>query len=188
MRRQSFRQTCRLIASDFRFCAEFERRPQNWRTYIKYFFVPGIFSVLMIRIQRFYDTNWLRPLGWLVEMTNLFLYSVWVDPRAEIGPSLLILHPHAIFIGGNVLIGERCVLFHQNTIGYSPFVNHDEPPESGHLVVGNYVWFGAGACAYGNITIGDQCRIGVNAVVEKSFPPGVVLFGVPARAVSKTDD
>ncbi len=183
--RQSLRQTFGLIASDFRFCAEYERKPGGFSTYLKYCFMPGVFTVLMIRLQRFFDTHWLRPIGWLIEMTNLVLYSVWVDPRAQIGPSLVVLHPHSIFIGGEVVIGQRCVLYHQNTIGYSPFLDGNGPPANGRVVVGNNVSFGTGSCAYGDITIGDNCRIGVNAVVENSFPEGSVIFGVPARVISK---
>jgi serine O-acetyltransferase len=41
-----------------------------------------------------------------------------------------------------------------------------------------------GSCAYGNIAIGDGCRIGANSVVDRSVPPGSFLLGIPARIVS----
>lgn len=186
MTRQSLLRTLSLIASDFRFRAEFERKHPGPLTYLRFCAHPAVFSITMVRLQRFFDTHWLRPLGWLLEMTNLLLFSVKVDSRAEIGPCLLMLHPSIVFIDGSVRIGSRCVLYHQNAIGLSPFLDPRNQGGSGGVVIGDDVWFGAGACAYGDITIGDGCRIGVNTVVESSFPAGSTLFGVPARIVART--
>jgi serine O-acetyltransferase len=50
-----------------------------------------------------------------------------------------------------------------------------------HPTVGNNVIIGAGAKLIGNITIGDNCAIGSNAVVTKDMPAGTVAVGVNAR-------
>ena len=39
---------------------------------------------------------------------------------------------------------------------------------------------GAGAKVVGPIEVGDGCRIGANAVVRTSVPPGCLAVGVPA--------
>lgn len=39
---------------------------------------------------------------------------------------------------------------------------------------------GAGAKILGDVTVGDNCRIGANAVVTTSIPPHSVAIGVPA--------
>jgi serine O-acetyltransferase len=147
---------------------------------------PGVACVVRYRLQCFFYSNGLAPFGKLLKFLNLILYGVQIDEGTRIGGGFYMGHAVTILITGAVTIGERCVLFHQNTIGISPFF---EPGRvSGPLVIGNDVTFGGGACAYGNIVIGDRCRIGVNAVVDQSFPAGSVLFGVPARVVSRVSE
>jgi serine O-acetyltransferase len=46
--------------------------------------------------------------------------------------------------------------------------------------VGDRVVIGAGAKIIGEIEIGDDSRIGANAVVVRSVPPGSIAVGVPA--------
>jgi len=43
------------------------------------------------------------------------------------------------------------------------------------------VMIGAGAKLIGNITIGDDVKIGANSVVTKNIPNGATAFGIPAR-------
>ncbi len=50
--------------------------------------------------------------------------------------------------------------------------------------IGNNVYIGPGAVLYGDIEIADDCYVGANAVVNRSFTdPGTVIAGVPARAI-----
>ena len=50
-------------------------------------------------------------------------------------------------------------------------------------VIGNGVFFGAGAKIIGAVTIGDGARIGANAVVVDDVPAHAPAVGVPARIV-----
>ena len=50
--------------------------------------------------------------------------------------------------------------------------------------IGNNVWIGPGARIYGNITLGDNVVVGVNSVVNKSFPSNITIAGVPARIIN----
>lgn len=50
--------------------------------------------------------------------------------------------------------------------------------------IGNNVWIGPGAKLFGKINIADNCQIGANAVVNKTFDiPGSVIVGCPAKVV-----
>ena len=42
---------------------------------------------------------------------------------------------------------------------------------------------GSGACVLGDIVIGNDCKIGANAVVLKDIPDGATAVGVPAKIV-----
>ncbi len=50
--------------------------------------------------------------------------------------------------------------------------------------LGDDVWIGAGAKIFGGIVIADGCKVGANAVVNRSFTePGRTIAGVPAKVV-----
>ena len=50
---------------------------------------------------------------------------------------------------------------------------------------GNNVYIGVGAKVIGGITIGDNCRIGANAVVYEDMPPNSVAVCAATRIISK---
>ena len=51
--------------------------------------------------------------------------------------------------------------------------------------IGNNVYIGAGAKIIGGITVGDNCRIGANAVVYEDMPPNSVAVCAPTRILQK---
>ena len=48
-------------------------------------------------------------------------------------------------------------------------------------VIGNDVFIGTGAKIIGGVTIGDNVKIGANAVVVKDIPSGCTALGIPAK-------
>jgi maltose O-acetyltransferase len=51
----------------------------------------------------------------------------------------------------------------------------------GQVVIGNDCWVGAMAIILKDVILGDRCVVAAGAVVTKSFPPGSVIGGVPAK-------
>ncbi len=74
---------------------------------------------------------------------------------------------HGIFISGEAVVGEGCVIFQQVTIGSDTLI---DSKKFGAPTIGNNCYIGAGAKIIGNICIGANCRIGANAVVYKDVP------------------
>jgi serine O-acetyltransferase len=94
----------------------------------------------------------------------------------EIGPGLYIQHGFATIISAR-RIGSNCWINQQVTIGYSA---RNESP-----VIGDNVVINAGAKVIGGVSIGDNSKVGANAVVVKDVPANVTVVGVPARIVRR---
>lgn len=107
-----------------------------------------------------------------------------------IGPNIFdkgvaIVHYGLLVIDPTTRIGRNCRIHAGVNIGGAA---HFVDPAEAHKYsprIGHNVYIGPGAKLYGPITIGDDCVIGANAVVTRSFPePGLTLAGVPARVIA----
>ena len=105
-----------------------------------------------------------------------FLTGIEIHPGARLGRRLFIDHGMGVVIGETAEVGDDVVLYHGVTLG-----GVSTQRTKRHPTVGDRVLIGAGAKLLGPIEIGDDSRIGANAVVTKSFGPGAILVGVPAR-------
>ena len=93
------------------------------------------------------------------------------------GKGLQVYHS-GLIINPAVRAGENCILHGGNCIGNNG-ITEDVPK------LGNHVEVGYGAVLIGNIQIADNCIIGANALVNRSFTePGSVIAGVPARKIN----
>lgn len=101
------------------------------------------------------------------------------------GPGLAIVHYGTIVIDPTTRIGKNCRIHVGSHIGgAAQFVDPAEA-EKFSPRIGDNVYIGPGAKLYGPIKIGDNCVIGANAVVTKSFPEaGLTLAGVPAKVIA----
>lgn len=89
----------------------------------------------------------------------------------------------SITIGDNVMMGEECVIFHQN----HRFDRLDIPmcqqgfSESRPVRIGDDVWIGMRVTILSGVTVGNHCIIGAGAVVTKDVPDYAIVGGNPAR-------
>ena len=96
------------------------------------------------------------------------------------GPGLRIMHRGTIIVNGQSRIGANCSINACVNIGVKPGFDDEVP------MLGSNIYIGPGAKIYGGIEIADDCKIGANAVVNKSFKEkGGVIIGVPARYLKK---
>jgi serine O-acetyltransferase len=135
--------------------------------------------VLIYRLQA-----WLRRIGVplvpnLLRRLTMLLAGVSIGDRVQIGPGLLLNHGHVI-IDGMTRIGDHCSIAPFVTIGLNtggPDVSLDGP------TIGRFVFIGTGAKVLGPVEIGDNARIGANAVVLSNVPANSTAVGVPARII-----
>jgi serine O-acetyltransferase len=96
-----------------------------------------------------------------------------IDPNVKLGARLKLPHPNGVVVHGNAVIGDDCMIMQQVTIGQ--LAGPDVP------VIGSSVYIGAGAKILGKVTIGNNARIGSNAVVLRDVPADHTAVGVPAE-------
>jgi serine O-acetyltransferase len=78
-------------------------------------------------------------------------------------------------------VGDDVTIYHGVTLGGS-----GKDTGKRHPTIGDRVIIGAGAKILGPIKIGDDSRIGANAVVVKEVPSSAVVVGVPGQVISRT--
>lgn len=107
-----------------------------------------------------------------------FVTGIEIHPGATIGKRLVIDHGMGVVIGETSVIGDDCLIYHQVTLG-----SKDNEMPKRHPTIGNRVVLGAGSKVLGNITLGDDVRVGANAVVTKNVASGSTVVGIPARSI-----
>ncbi|MDZ7695443.1 MAG: DapH/DapD/GlmU-related protein [Deltaproteobacteria bacterium] len=133
----------------------------------------GFLSVVIYRMAHCCFRKGIRFIPSILQRLDIFLTSVDISYRAEIGSGLRIAHGVGVVIGDTVRIGKNAVILQNVTIGEKSFLTDRAP------VIGNNVLIGAGAKVLGDIRVGDNAKIGVNAVVVQSIPAGSVVMCAP---------
>jgi serine O-acetyltransferase len=147
----------------------------------------GFWALLSHRIAHFLRALGLPLLPRLAQAAARFATGVDIHPGARIGAGLFIDHGMGTVIGETAEIGTDVTLLHQVTLG-ARGGSRPDPPGRRHPVLGDRVTVGAGAKLLGPIRIGDDARIGANAVVLSDVPEGATAVGVPARIVPRAAD
>ena len=142
---------------------------------------PGVHAVIGHRVAHW---MWERELKTPARMLSQFargFTGIEIHPGATIGSRFFIDHGMGVVIGETAEVGEDVTLYHGVTLGGTSLNKGKRHPTLGDRVV-----VGAGAKILGAITIGEDTRIGANAVVVKSVPPNAVVVGVPGQNVARS--
>jgi serine O-acetyltransferase len=144
---------------------------------------PGLHAIWLYRFAHRVWNLKLRILARVLSNWGKFWTAIEIHPGAKIGKRFVIDHGVGIVIGETAVIGDDVLMYHGVTLGGKTLESIKR-----HPTVGNNVTLGAGAKLIGNITIGDGCAVGANAVVTKSMPAGTVAVGFNARLLNLTGD
>ena len=131
--------------------------------------------------------------------------SAWIAPSADVIGDVRIDSGVSIWFGavvradnGPIRIGARSnvqdgAVLHGDpgsplTIGAEVTIGHHAILHG--CMIGDRVLVGMGATVLNDAVIGEDCLIGAGALVTegKTFPPGSLIVGVPARAVRMLSD
>ena len=118
----------------------------------------------------------------MISQFSRWVTGIEIHPAARLGRRLVIDHGMGVVIGETAEVGDDVYMYHQVTLGGTSSLRGKR-----HPTVANGVIIGAGAKVLGAITIGQDARIGANAVVVKDVPAGVTMVGVAARQLPPKD-
>ncbi len=139
---------------------------------------PGLHAVWGHRLSNWFWRHNAKTLARWISQLVRGLTGIEIHPGATIGPGLFIDHGMGVVIGETSEIGADVTLYHGVTLGGTSVAKGKRHPTLGSNVV-----VGAGAKILGAIHIGENSRIGANAVVVKDVPSNSVVVGVPGQVV-----
>jgi serine O-acetyltransferase len=143
-----------------------------------YLCYPGLHAVWFHRVN-----HWLWNHGcfliarWWSEVAR-FLTGIEIHPGATIGRRLFIDHGLGVVIGETAIVGNDVTMYQGVTLGGT-----GKEQGKRHPTIEDKVVIGGGAKILGNITVGENCRIGAGSVVLRNVPPDSTVVGVPGHII-----
>ena len=139
---------------------------------------PGLWAVWLHRAAQFLWRLRLRLAARLVSQVARFFTGVDIHPGATLGRRLFIDHATGVVIGETAIVGNDVTMYQGVTLGGTG-KGHGKR----HPTLCDGVFVGNNANLLGNITIGENSRVGAGSVVLDDVPPNSTVVGVPAHIV-----
>jgi len=161
----------------------FERDPAARSTWEVLTCYPGLHAVWLHRIAHWFWGIGLKWVGRLVSHLSRWFTGIEIHPAVVIGRRVFIDHGMGVVIGETAEIGDDCTIYQGVTLGGTSLYRGAKR----HPTLGRRVVVSAGAKVLGGFTVGDDAKVGSNAVVLKEVPPGATVVGVPGRIVEGSE-
>jgi len=159
----------------------FRRDPAARNTFEVLTNYPGLHALLLHRLAH---KLWSYRLFWLGRSLSTFsrwLTGVEIHPGAQIGRRFFIDHGMGVVIGETAIIGDDVTLYQGVTLGGTSWNKGKR-----HPTLKNGVVVGAGAKVLGPFEVGENAKVGSNAVVTKAVPAEATVVGIPGRIILKS--
>jgi serine O-acetyltransferase len=144
---------------------------------------PGYKAVRKYRLAHWFHVRGMYFIARAISQRARHKTGIEIHPGAKIGKCLFIDHGMGVVIGETAEIGDYVTIYHGVTLGGTG--KHKGVKR--HPTIGNNVLIGAGAKILGPFKVGDNSKIGANAVVTSEVEAGTTVVGVPGRAVKRGD-
>ena len=139
---------------------------------------PGLWAVWFHRVSHQLWRAKLRLPARLLSQLGRFLTGVDIHPGVLLGWRLFIDHATGVVIGETAIVGSDVTLYQGVTLGGTG-KGHGKR----HPTLCDGVFVGNNANILGNITVGENSRVGAGSVVLADVPPNSTVVGVPAHIV-----
>ena len=139
---------------------------------------PGVHALILHRLAHFLWSIKLKLIARIFSHLARILTGIEIHPGAQIGRRFFIDHGMGVVIGETAIIGDDCTLYHGVTLGGTTWKKGKRHPTLKDNVV-----IGAGAKVLGPITLGNNSKVGSNAVVVTDIPNDSTAVGIPAKII-----
>ncbi len=139
---------------------------------------PGLWAIWAHRVQHWLWCRKYRLSARVLSQVTRFWTGIEIHPGARIGRRLIIDHGMGVVIGETAVVGDDVTLYQGVTLGGT---GKDKGKRHPTLLDGVFV--GNNANVLGNITIGENSRVGAGSVVLRDVPPDSTVVGVPGHII-----
>jgi serine O-acetyltransferase len=139
---------------------------------------PGVHALILHRLAHFLWSIKLKLIARIFSHLARIFTGIEIHPGAQIGRRFFIDHGMGVVIGETAIIGDDCTLYHGVTLGGTTWKKGKR-----HPTLKNNVVIGAGAKVLGPITLGNNSKVGSNAVVVTDIPNDSTAVGIPAKII-----
>ncbi len=162
--------------TDLKAVLEKDPAARNWFEVICTY--SGFKALRWHRFCHFLFRHKMKFLARLFSQFSRFLHGIEIHPGAIIGKGVFIDHGMGLVIGETTEIGDNVVIYQGVTLGGT-----GKDTGKRHPTIKSNVMLCAGCKVLGPITVGENCKIGAQAVVLKDVPPNCTVVGVPGKVV-----
>jgi len=139
---------------------------------------PGLHAVWIYRFtHRLYNAR-LYLLARLISQWARWMTGIEIHPGAQIGKRLFIDHGMGVVIGETAVVGDDVTIYQGVTLGGT-----GKEKGKRHPTILNRVVIGTGAQVLGDITVGENSRVGAASVVIDDVPENSTIVGVPGHII-----
>jgi len=139
---------------------------------------PGLHALVAHRVNHWLWTHRLQLLARFSSQISRLLTGIEIHPGAQIGRRFFIDHGMGVVIGETTIIGDDVTLYQGVTLGGT-----GKEHGKRHPTLRNNVVVGVGAKVLGNVTIGENSRVGGGSVVVDDVPDNSTIVGVPGHLI-----
>ncbi len=149
-------------------------------SFVELFFnYPGVWAVINYRFAHFFYRKNFKRLARIISGISQFLTGVDLHPEAKLGRRVFIDHANGVVIGQTSVIEDDVLIYQGVTLGGTSL----DRGKKRHPTIKKGAIIGAGAKILGDIEVGENAKIGSNAVVVKNVPSNTTAVGIPAYIV-----
>lgn len=152
--------------------------------FLEVFLYQGIHAIWLHRIAHFFYDLKIPFVPRFISQINRFLTGIEIHPGAKIGKRFFIDHGAGIVIGETSEIGDDVMMYHGVTLGGHGWWT-DKKGEKRHPTIGNNVILGVECKVLGPVTIGDNSKIGVGAIVIDDVPANSTVVAELGKYIMK---
>lgn len=141
---------------------------------------PGVQAVNAHRFEHMLWRHGRRGIARFLSQCTRFFTGIEIHPGATLGNRVFIDHGMGVIIGETSVVGNDVTIFQGVTLGGTG-------KETGkrHPNVEDGATIGVGAAVLGNVTVGENSKVGGGAVVVDNVPANSTVVGIPGHVVAQ---